>query len=1387
MSEAHPSTQPMSEEALRLVLVDQSRDAQDEARDIADARLDKELGEGGGFKKFVNGIWKGNIAKDYYRQKYVNQALETIQNNDNVLADSPADRRTRALESTIERFQSDYDELIHTEAGESREVLADDSQLASGVKHLIREFVEGRLNATTLREERTRLLNSHYHRPGAEEADRKKGIATADNLLDIAQAVAGVVEHGESLDNALGRLEVITGEARNGARTEARYNAVDKGVDWLSKRGVASFVTPGALAVGVAAGMAIVRSSAQSVTVAVTKTLIPGAAAAAWAGVRENKRVKDERAQHSREMATGGQFEESDKRRVEMEKARYDAVSATMLVENLRGKASREYFEESGSEAVQAALEALAAVQARVQLSDTKKLDLISYSSKEAVGEERMMLDLARRDVRLALESSLTPDVRTELSIDHDKDIRDLLQEKSDLFTEVLLGEEISEKDKAFAKLKSRRVAKAAAIGAATGIVGGLITQEVIAGIDPDRYGLIDMARGVAPEIGEDGEVNQTIVAGFIRGEETVVHTEASTEYDRYSTADNGVVELSDDHTLEPNEDGTFSIVDGNGEASVEGLVVDANGTFDQASLDKLEDAGMVVEDKSFNETVVTETTQEVTADQYIQNHMAETTAVTRDFWYANNTPNVFDQNELRVYRGGSDAAPGIIEGGYQYTVAGMSPSGSYQGGESVDWNQAAANGNLFVAVSGTYDTQGNPFMIPIGPDGAVNIPADSPAGQFFANENNSVAFNGAYMEIVQVAGVDEEGVTHIRPLATVVGDASAGAGGEGGDTITDTVTTETIVHHTEYSITTNGYDTVQQNSTESAPITPIASRRSMEALKTSGEAAPGEPVPFAGLETPVESLETSRGYDYYPGGATELERQQILKELSPRLQNNPNAELNTAEELNWFRGEVVKRKGEAYVNAVETFVDNDPSMQRISSNTETIVTIPVAAAYEADNIYKTLSLYAQQDSESLSKFALLLNVNWLDTVMDDPQKVEAMQKTIAEIERAKRNFPDLIVSVMQREYNEEQVSKTGGVIGYAMEDLVDTSLLAAQRKVATGVMQSDQNVLIVRADADTKGLSRTMIKNYQREIGNNGDIDIVQGAIRYGVDESVKFPGYGIVSNLMAMFQGVATQENSIHTVGINFGVRASTLAAVGGVGGMLEERDSGSRLEAFTGAGSDDVRIGQRVAIARGIDRAVNYPYGTAYTTNNYQQNGSIGVPPKRVKLVAGATTDTSAERLLPVYLSGRSPDSVWARGINEGYADGPGGYRERTAGQDSVATAERDNFNNDAVYELIERSLDEKLSYASERTGRKVLGLLFGSVAGAYTLSGEIGTRDVHIKLTKEGRDFIKNRVKRETNGKFGPYGMRKMRQLYGITKPGAKRQPASSVAPLVSPLS
>ena len=114
---------PSHEQVNDLVLLDVSKDAREAARDRADARLVEELNEGSRLKRGLKAIWKGGVAKEYYRHKYIQQAHQEITASQDVLLheDQNEHVRRQAMLLTIERFQNEYDESIHT-GRESKEI-----------------------------------------------------------------------------------------------------------------------------------------------------------------------------------------------------------------------------------------------------------------------------------------------------------------------------------------------------------------------------------------------------------------------------------------------------------------------------------------------------------------------------------------------------------------------------------------------------------------------------------------------------------------------------------------------------------------------------------------------------------------------------------------------------------------------------------------------------------------------------------------------------------------------------------------------------------------------------------------------------------------------------------------------------------------------------------------------------------------------------------------------------------------------------------------------------------------------------------------------------------------------------------------------------------------
>lgn len=1322
-----------SPEPIKLVIVDQSKDALDAARDQADRRLDRELGDGSGFKRFINGIWKGNIAKDYYRQKYTLEARSEIESAQDVLFyDASEDRRGQAIEATIERFQSEHEELIHEGAGENREILATDNDLVVGMKDLIRRYCAGELNDETLVEERTRLLNAHQEINGLDGLER--GIVTVDNLLETARAVAGAIENGESLDNTLDSIQVISGEARDGVRSEAQYNSIDRVIDKMARSKVGSLVGPEVIATAVTVAASIARLGSHSVVGAVTKTVLPGVAAGLWAGLRENRRMKDERSQHAREMAQGREFDDGATRRVEMEETRYDTVSANELAESLRSFGDSEVLDIGGNDALRAAIDALAAVNARIQISDSENIDLITFSNSAAVGDERMALDVARAELRVALDSRLNEESRKELGFEDQDSIGDIVNKQSAGLIE-FIRDDISSKDKAFNRLKNRNVAKAAITGIVSGLVIGQVFQEGMAAIDPTRAGLIEQLWGAkTTTIG--GVENQTILHGLFAGNHTTIHTGPSSEYSTHSFGKTGELSVSSEHSIVTNENGTLSLVDPNGHVTAANIIINKDGSLPQSSIDQLSKLGMVVNDKSFNEEIITTHSERVSAHDFIKNHLESTTRVKRDLWYDNDThaPN-YDKNELGLHWGGDN---GITDKGYQFSVAGMTADGSYHGGNSVDWADAAKHGNLRLAISGTGDTQNQVFMVNVGANGKIDIPSDSPAAKFFSNEGGKAVFNGRYAEVVQMTGADAKGVEHMRPLATLVGDKHPGS-------IIDQVSKTTIEHHNVYEITTPGYDTIQENFTEMSPVIPIQSRRSMEATQ----------------------IERKNGYYYGGDRLSPEEEDRLSRERSPRLNENPEAILDTGTELDWYRRQIIETTDRDYSESIDLSIANSPELSHPKSGLRAVVVVPVRANGEADNIYHSLSLYAQQDPAALEQSMVLLHVNWADSDEDDPIKMAAINKTKEEIERARRDFPSLTIAVTESIWSQEKIddkSYGNGIIGHVARKAYDTAMMSVQKGIADGILTKDQEVLLIRNDADAQGIDRHYLINMISAAEQHPESDVFTGAIRWETARHSDLPGFAFISNFREIMHITARRkriDSWSPTVGINTAVRMSTFAAVGGIG---HDRYN-------TGAGSDDLSIGERVSAARnGKPKARIFHYGRLFGPKRNKKPTYDGQQPARSQYahhrhVIGTGVDSKADRVEAGYLSEGTITGTWS-GFDQG------GYSSRDQGLDGLKRQEDFSEPKDIIAN-IERNMSSMLTswYNNQAQISAALAMMIPvTIKGQTTYEIRKSNGHVEFKFSDAGAKWVIDHLQNGRGGRVYPIGRRVRSNLYGESDDG-----------------
>jgi hypothetical protein len=1340
-------------ESIKVVFVDQSEDARDAARDYADARLDRELTEGGTLKRFMTGIWKGNIAKEFYRQKYIREAESTIQQtNDMYLGTVSPEDRAEITDVTISRFQQQNEEFYHSDAGERRQVQRNDDPLTEHVKELIREYASGSLDRDGLARRKDEVLKEYRDQYGDELLG--KGIAKVDNLIAVAEAVTGNIEHYGSLDNAINAVEVVVGEARNGARTEARYSAVDKGVDWLSKTRVGSLVNPGTLATVVAATLAITRAGTHSVIGSAAATIAPGAVAGVWAGVRENKRVKDERAQHARELAVGGSYDgQEDKRRIEMEATRYETVTAVSLVDELKSLAEESQLS-TGKEAVQAALEALARAQARVSLSDEKNIDLISYTSQQLVARERMALDLARYEARMALEGHLDTAMRAELGLPLSLDVRHIVKAHADQFATETLTQDMSEKDAAFQKLKRKRVLNAAAIGTIVGVAGGLVAQEAVAAVDPSRFGLLDLATGAQAQVHTDGQIHQTILEGALKGDTTTIHTEAASSLAAHETVPHSSVSVNSDYEWSQNDTGTYDILNPNGEKTIEGVTVQPDGSIDATEIARLEATGFNVHETVTTETITEKTSEQVDLNTYFERHSGETEPVSIDKWYDNDTP-YSDQNELRLYRGGDN---GITEGGYRLEAGGMTADGSWIGGERVNPIEAAQQGNIVLAISRMGEDSGPMFVVQGDADGGFNIANGTPEAALFRNVDGHVELaEGLRASVYLKEGIDANGVMHGGSLATMIGEAPTDG------TFTDVVETTKEIPHYHYEITSNGYDTTYQNFTEIAPITPVASRRSLEAIEAYRSRERG-----------------SENAYYYGAGASDERKRKWREERSPRLKRNPDADLHTGQELAWYRDEQDRKRGRAYLNEIDAYVEANPALNSIDDNIKAIVNIPVSGADESENIYRTLSMFAHQDDQaSIDQSIILLNVNWKEAQARDPEQYEKIQKTIAEVERARQDFPNLKIAsftkvwsdefVQSKTYIDDKGNEKVELYGEVIKVLYDTTAFALDTAIKAGRRTPDSEALLITNDADTEGMSRSYLRNYIRTFEQNPKQDAFTGLIRRGTEAYKDYPGYGVVSAFYSMMaitmprRQIAGLGGGFSTDGPNSGLRVSMYAAMGGA-------------DESVGAGADGL-LQHRMTEVRQAD-------GTPTPLQRLLRiDGRKGSSRVIGRFVSGAAIDTVPDRLLNAYKRGEWIGSAWDNYDSAGYQT-----REESA-INAVLEPENPEVDIDSIARRIETSIEGFGSFWWHKNPgamESAMAFCFGKTEKGrertlyhadwdFTRPDNDRKGTLTFRFTEEGKKWLKDRLLYDSQGQRDPYGERLRRQLYNDVRAGAARTP------------
>jgi len=476
-------------------------DIEDQVRDAAEEKLTASKEELGGITGFFKKIWKHNLAREYYRQKFIAKTRREIRESGNLYAGEGGTKadHENAMKEILARFEAEYDSDETLRAGEERKILKDEVAEEKVVKNVLQDLVKryaaGNITEEQLVLEKNKFLDGEVGSIQGKEGEAlfKKGSLYADNFLEIAKQIKSNISHGNGLDALDLDFDIVVGRARSGVETQAQYNAVDKITEKIQKSFIGRFANETSIASAVAMVYGVAVKGSVSAAQRTAKWVGPvglGLSAGiggAVAGIRESKQLKDERAQHIREMAKGKKIEVGSEKREEMEKFRYETKDAGELTQGL--KESLDSLKSApNKEKLVEVLERINEIDSRISFSEREKIDLISFSDSKKVEQQRTRMYILTAEAKAFLKENIGKDwaglYKTE------QELKNYLANLKEEKIQSEFKNEKTLKDEAFDKMRRRKVAGAVIKGTAIGIGVGIVAQEALASLGGSQEGL---------------------------------------------------------------------------------------------------------------------------------------------------------------------------------------------------------------------------------------------------------------------------------------------------------------------------------------------------------------------------------------------------------------------------------------------------------------------------------------------------------------------------------------------------------------------------------------------------------------------------------------------------------------------------------------------------------------------------------------------------------------------------------------------------------------------------------------------------------------------------------------------------------------------------------
>lgn len=1236
-------TEPEGDKPVTMAILGRDNDIDRAARAHADERLNQELNEGSGLRRLARRVWKGGIANEYYRQLYIGQAKKEIEAEQDVLLYTDADDKARAAasESILERFRRG-DLYIDAEVGETHKVLAGDSGLGNDIRNLVyaasKKNTAAQWSDDKIQEAYEKILVRDRARgesdvEGEREIQGGERVTTTD-LKHVIEAFRGRGMHDEALEHAVRSMRIVVGETRSGARTEANYSAADRLIEALGKKEwVGKLVPEATLSLLVAAGFTAANLS-RGTAMRIAGLGTPGVLGAAVGAARARKRAKNDIAMHRSQRELGKIFGENDKYRDKFDDMAYPDKLASEMTDELLASVDGETLDAGGDDALRFALEKLAEATVRRDITNevdaAKRRPLIRYTNELSQDNEKIALRSAEAQAYTKLVArlqNLDPAALERLKVnveEHDVEASDGstvrvpqidLKEYEEPLREVYKAE-IAKADKAARKFVLGQAAVGAAMGFAISGASSFVLQEA--------------SHAVAEHLSSDApSLNLNTNANFVPQGNAANHLSVN--------GNNSIVEDPDSHT--------FTVKDADGHDIISGLKQNPNGTFDQASLDKLNAAangGIHVETVHHDAVYETKTTS---IDQYAKDHPNEFQRLQvsyMDNYTAN--PDLNEEGGRLTYN-----HDGTVTIGQNMTAEGSRGHGlmldmTNSQGRVLDMSFKQPDGSflhktfnygqpipkpwadmLYQKNDGTWGFKGN-GEVHWGKiqNGTFYSAASLPGDGHSLDIPSQVVKTPEYFENkLTVPTVTGSGNHEIVPAVVL----TAGRGG-----LAERTATPPVEQFLEKDLPLPG---------EGQPTPPpVAKKKAIEpapgrlAIETRPDqiaigSAERRAIEAAPPRRALEAAQLRRAIEQKKPEQPE-DSKAYTRDRIAELRQNPEARVGFSEALGWHYS-LIRTKDSEYMQRIENIVETNPTMEKLAVDSDGITPYAVnPLTDDADAVYETLKNYGERSRQGRSMSRILLNIRYSEA--DEAEHMDKIRGMFDAVARVVTDYPELQISQFETVL-ETAKQESGGYGNRTLDEVADEDMLevimeAAHRAVDSGARPADRDILVLKRPADAV-LESTYESNMIEAMHSHPEKDTFSGGVRWGMRDSYnKLPELGFLTNtieVMKIMGRHTTRASGLRPLfAMNMGYRLSSIAAIGGGGHYTDRRDETARPQTY------DLILGERLSAARNPSNGAQV---------SQQATDGTGQKSRDLNMhVVRAQVDVNASALEKAYLSGQ-----------------------------------------------------------------------------------------------------------------------------------------------------